>query len=366
MLDGHAPPREVVYGLVLSEGLVYSIEPGGQLEIATPPHADLALVQSSLRRALQLVEDVTGTDVLFLSHGTNPMTEADFALQIPKSRYRILTRYLASEPGGRGIDMMRHAATVQPNIDVSSDRDAWKEAVHLTYSLSPMFKNLFANSFYFRGQAVADGLERQRIWSGMDASRSGVPPGILDAANPACTYAIWASQSFVFLIEGLPEHEQPKYGELRFLDWAKNGYKGRRPDLADWERHLSTLFPELRLRGFLEIRMLDAQPFEKLIPLMALVRGLLQAPEGRESLVREWSQCRDEFSANQREALFARLQRIADSGLASLGEASHGVARRALAALHPEEPRDFLGFGGASDFVRHAATMEPSRKLGPL
>lgn len=358
----HCPPpeRDVTYGLVLSEGLVFSIEPGGQLEVATPPHSELAEVARGLRRALQLVEDVTGDDVLFLSHGTNPLTQTDFGLQIPKKRYRILTHYLASEPGGRGIDMMRHAATVQPNIDVATDRASWQEAVRFSYALSPLLKQLFANSCFFRGAPVLDGLERQRIWSGLDPSRAGVPKNIAHAADPACAYACWASQAYVFLIDGLPEREQPRYGELRFCDWYEHGYKGLKPGLADWERHLATLFPEVRLRGFLELRMIDAQPFERLIPLMALVRGLLQSKIGRQSLLAAWPSLRAESEAGRMQQVFDALQGLADGGLAALGETAEGPARLALRALRPFDNKASPAKLSATEFVRTAGTLKPS------
>lgn len=352
--------QAVSYGLFLSEGISYSLEPGGQLEIATPPRESLRETNDCLRRAFELVEDVTAERVRFLSHGTNPLTSADFGLQVPKKRYRILSRYLGSERGGRGIDMMRHATTVQPNIDVGPDHANWVEAVRLTNELSPMFKMLFPNSFYFRNRFVADGMERQRIWSHLDASRTGIPTGIVDAGDPACCYAQWATQAYVFLIDGLPENEQPVFGELRFCDWMARGFKGTRPGLADWERHLATLFPELRLRGFLELRMFDSQPYGQIVPLLAMVRGLLQSPLGRQAVLSDLGVFKELCYTGRRAPLFDRLVRAAHTGLLALGSEDERSGLALLQALELPDPDRFARFGDALSFVASESVLAPS------
>ena len=377
LIQDHSDPhaQAVTYGLFLSEGISYSLEPGGQLEIATPPRGSLSETQDCLRRAFELVEEVTADRVRFLSHGTNPVTTADFALQVPKKRYRILSRYLGSEKAGRGIDMMRHATTVQPNIDVGPDHASWVEAVRLTNELSPIFKMLFPNSFFFRNRFVADGMERQRIWSNLDKSRTGIPPAILESEDPACCYAQWATQAFVFLIDGLPESEQPVYGELRFCDWMAHGYKGTQPGLADWERHLATLFPELRLRGFLELRMFDSQPYGQIIPLLAMVRGLLQSPLGRKAVLADLGVCKELFSAGRRAPLFDRLLAAAHIGLsdhaglggqvglggqAGLGGEHDSFGPAMLKALVLPDLERFARFSDARAFVKSESVLSPS------
>jgi glutamate--cysteine ligase len=371
LIQDHSDPRAqpVTYGLFLSEGISYSLEPGGQLEIATPPRGSLSETRHCLRRAFELVEEVTANRVRFLSHGTNPVTTAEFELQVPKKRYRILSRYLGSEKAGRGIDMMRHATTVQPNIDVGPDHASWVEAVRLTNELSPIFKMLFPNSFFFRNRFIADGMERQRIWSNLDRSRTGIPPAILQSEDPACCYAQWATQAFVFLIEGLPESEQPVYGELRFCDWMAHGYKGTQPGLADWERHLATLFPELRLRGFLELRMFDSQPYGQIIPLLALVRGLLQSPLGRKAVLADLGICKEMLEAGRRAPLFDRLLAAARIGLsdhaglggqAGLGGENDSFGPAILKALVLPDPERFARFGDARAFVKSESVLSPS------
>jgi glutamate--cysteine ligase len=371
LIQDHSDPRSepVTYGLFLSEGISYSLEPGGQLEIATPPRGSLSETRDCLRRAFELVEEVTANRVRFLSHGTNPVTTAEFGLQVPKERYRILSRYLGSETAGRGIDMMRHATTVQPNIDVGPDHASWVEAVRLTNELSPIFKMLFPNSFFFRNRFVADGMERQRIWSNLDKSRTGIPPAILQSEDPACCYAQWATQAFVFLIDGLPESEQPVFGELRFCDWMTQGYKGTKPGLADWERHLATLFPELRLRGFLELRMFDSQPYGQIIPLLAMVRGLLQSPRGRKAVLADLGICKELLVAGRRAPLFDRMLAAAHIGLSDfvgLGGENDESGPAFLKSLVLPDPERFARFDDAQAFVKSESVLTPSSFFASL
>jgi glutamate--cysteine ligase len=171
--------------------------------------------------------------------------------------------------------MMSHTATVQPNIDIVGDDADWEDAVRLTFALTPAIQSLTRNSFYFAGKRSEYPSERQQIWHATDNSRSGIPEGIVHAEDVACHYANWARMANVFLVRGLPVEEQPLFGELTFEQFLRQGYKGIFPHLQDWEMHLATLFPELRLRGFLEIRNLDAQPFEHLFAGVLLWKGLL-------------------------------------------------------------------------------------------
>ncbi len=356
----------VTYGLRHSSGLSFTLEPGGQIEVATPPRETLAEVSSDLVAAFGLLERAAVGRVKFLSHGTHPLSSDEFPLLVPKTRYRILTRYLQSEEQGRGIHMMRHTATVQPNLDVGPLASDWRDAVRLTYALSPLFKGFFRNSFYFQGKLSPDGLERQRIWEGMDHTRTGVPTDLETAENPACGYVAWAEQAYVFHIDSLPEAEQPQFGELRFQEWLERGYKGTHPTLADWEAHLNTLFPDLRLRGFLELRMFDSQPFDRVMPLMALNRGLLQSRAGRRAawkVVETFrSQARGLPGESDRELWNALLAAAAEG----LREFEDSFGLRLLDLLEPAGEHSGVLMGDAKRFVKLHATRWPSALVQSL
>ncbi|MES2614345.1 MAG: glutamate-cysteine ligase family protein [Bdellovibrionota bacterium] len=269
----------------LPEGGNFSLEPGGQIEFSSMPCATLSQLAKETAKNLLILEQAARGEVVFLSHGTNPVADANHPLLLPKERYKIMTRYFESAPKTvRGIDMMRHCATVQANLDVFGDTH-WRDAVQLNMVLVPLTQYLFANSLYFKGQKSTYLSERQAVWNAMDPSRSGFP--FINHRNyfsecPECAYANWGKKAGVFLVESLPLEEQPLFGELTFSQWMNEGYKGTKPTVDDWETHLATLFPHLRLRKFLEVRHIDAQPFEHTFAPIAFFAALIQCNKTRQ------------------------------------------------------------------------------------
>jgi glutamate--cysteine ligase len=322
----------------------FSLEPGGQLEYASCPGLNLRGLLDDLRTGLSILEEAGRGEILFLDHGTNPLAGADLPLLVPKHRYKILDRYFSSQPGGRGVHMMRYSATAQPNVDVPGGLQEWQDAINLTLALTPAAKRLFSNSFFFQGQAVRSS-ERQRIWDGIDASRTGVPP-VAFQPDIAAAYAAWGRQAGVFLAGDLPLEQQPRYGELSWEQWEKSGWHGSFPSESDWETHLGTLFPDLRLRRFLEIRMCDAQTFAHALAPMAFWAVALR--EGRARLW-QWLELKSESELEMLDV----VRECAEDELA-----------RSVLGSFAEYKREFKGFeGSAADFVRSEGTLYPSRKL---
>jgi glutamate--cysteine ligase len=269
------PSTGVVTGLAFPSGANFSLEPGGQVEFSSAPRTGTEALVEDVIFGLSALQEAARGEVVFLSHGTNPVAPSAMPLLVPKERYQILRRFFQSETGGRGVDMMGHTGTVQPNIDIPGDDSDWEDAVRLAFALTPAVQLLTRNSYFFAGKRSIFSSERQQIWKCTDSSRSGIPDGIVHARDVACHYALWARHANVFLVRGLPLNEQPLFGELKFQEYLEKGFKGVFPTLPDWELHLATLFPEIRLRGFLEIRNLDAQPFEHLLAGVMLWKGLL-------------------------------------------------------------------------------------------
>lgn len=352
------PATGVVVGLGLPSDANFSLEPGGQIEFSSGPRTETAHLVQDVVEALDALEKAAGGEVVFLSHGTNPLAPLDMPLLVPKERYQILRRYFQSEPSGRGVDMMGHTATVQPNIDVTGDDSDWEDAVRLAYALTPAIQELTRNSRYFAGHLSGHRSERQAIWAHTDPTRSGIPSGIVRADEVACHYAHWARQANVFLVRGLPLDEQPRFGELTFEQYLSKGFKGVMPTLQDWELHLATLFPELRLRGFLEIRCLDAQPFEHLLAGAMLWKGLITDPKAR---AEAWSLfCTQKIPERQQDTLGRELITLATECLKQKGD-ELGVAALSDAQaswLRDAEERDL--WPSAHDFVRSNAQLRPS------
>lgn len=322
----------------------FSLEPGGQLEYASCPGLSLRALLDDLRTGLSILEQAAEGQVLFLDHGTNPLAGPDLGLLVPKHRYKILDRFFASQPGGRGVHMMRYSATAQPNVDIPGGLEEWQDAINLTLALTPLARDLFSNSWFFQGQRV-ESSERQRIWAAIDASRTGIPP-VIYQPDIAAAYAAWARQAHVFLAGDLPLHQQPLYGELTYEQWEATGWHGTFPTAADWETHLGTLFPDLRLRRFLEVRMVDAQTFSQALAPMAFWAVALR--EGR-------ARCWHWLDLNS--TSFLELVEV-------LAECAVDPLARDVLRAFGEYRRDYVPFAGsAAEFVRSEGTTQPSRKL---
>lgn len=356
------PSTGVVVGLSMPSGANFSLEPGGQVEFSSAPRSDTSALVEDVVFGLTALQNAARDEVLFLSHGTNPIAPLQMPLLVPKERYQILRRYFESEKGGRGVDMMGHTGTVQPNIDVPGDDSDWEDSVRLAFALTPAVQALTRNSFYFAGQRSRYSSERQQIWKCTDPSRAGIPEGIIHAQDVACFYANWARHAHVFLVRGLPVNEQPVFGEIDFETYLSAGFKGQRPTLQDWELHLATLFPEVRLRGFLEIRNLDAQPFEHLLAGVMLWKGLLIEPQAR---AEAWSllsrnalspagdvRALNEFGRELLKLSTESLRKMEDNiGVAALESASVYWGQTEREKLLPDDAAEFV----RSNSVRHPA-----------
>lgn len=362
--DAHTPFYKVVS---LKNGGNFSVEPGGQIEYSSAPCETLSELAREVSDGLRILESVTQGSVVFLSHGTNPIAAPNHPLVLAKERYQIMTRYFNSAPGVRGLDMMRHSATVQANLDIFGNVH-WHDAVNLMLVLVPITAGLFANSRYFKGQKSAFASERQEIWKHMDPSRSGFPKDLLFAQNPECAYARWAKEAFVFYIEELPAAEQPLYDELTFNQWMQKGYKGTRPSVQDWENHLGTLFPHLRLRDFLEIRHIDAQPFEHTFAPIAFFASILMCEKSRQ---RTWDLLRREgvdvknILAHQNDdysALHVSLLKLSCEILAEYNE-TEGQKAVAAYAQFLKQKEAYFAAKSAHDFVVRHKTTSPSREF---
>jgi len=352
------PTTGVVVGLGLPSDANFSLEPGGQIEFSSSPRFETAHIVQDVVAALEALESAASGEVVFLSHGTNPLAPVDMPLLVPKERYQILRRYFESEPGGRGKDMMGHTATVQPNIDINGDDSDWEDAVRLTFALTPAVQTLTRNSDFFAGRHSVHRSERQNIWLNTDPTRSGIPPGIVKSEDVACCYAQWARQANVFLVRGLSLDEQPKFGELTFERFLSHGYKGVLPTLQDWELHLATLFPELRLRGFLEIRSLDAQPFEHILAGVMLWKGLLSDPQAR---AEAWSLfCTQCIPERHQDTLGSELLNLATESLRRMGD-ELGAASLCAASSHWLQRSGYSEKAEPFEFVRHHARHSPAR-----
>jgi glutamate--cysteine ligase len=246
----------------LPGGSAITVEPGGAVELSGPPcdgpsaaiaamHADRVVLRDAFaQHGLGLV--LLGADPLRPAKRINP-----------GARYRAMERFfVASGTAAAGAAMMTSTASVQVNVD-AGPRDGWAARVRLAHALGPTMIAISANSPLLGARFSGWRSTRQRVWSQLDSARCGP---ILGASgdDPANDWSRYALRAPVMLVnESGPEAAAVPMTEwVPFVDWAdgRTLLDGRRPTQADLDYHLTTLFPPVRPRGFLEIRYLDSVP----------------------------------------------------------------------------------------------------------
>jgi glutamate--cysteine ligase len=276
------PTTGMTYALKMDSKASYSLEPGGQLEYSSHPHSSFKSLYHEVNQAFSFIPQ----DIDLSLHGTRILDKEPNECVVPKFRYLALQRYLNSEPQGRGLDMMRHLCTLQPNLDISWEN--LSKALYILTVLEPVFYYLFLNSYMFNHQVKV--AERQNVWTHMDQTRSSYPPKWPLSYNDAPEawleqYAIYGQNAYVWMITELPLEEQPLYGQITFNEWYEKGYQGIFPQEKDWLSHLSTLFPFVRMRPFCEIRNIDCQPWEHLFAPSVIYHLGLQTQIGIDYLL---------------------------------------------------------------------------------
>jgi glutamate--cysteine ligase len=273
-------------------GGAISLEPGGQFELSGAPLETVHQTRAELGAHLaQLREVAHPLGINFISLGMTPdWTRADMPM-MPKGRYRIMTAYMP-KVGTLGLDMMYRTCTVQTNLDFSSESDMVKK-LRVSLALQPVGTALFANSPFTEGKPNGLLSFRSEIWRDTDNARAGMLPW---AFEPGMGFERWVDYAL----------DVPMYfvkrGD-RYIDVAGQSFRdlmaGRLPGLAgehatvsDWANHVSTIFPEVRLKRYLEMRGSDAGQWRRLPALPAFWVGLLYDDgclDAAWDLVKDWT-----------------------------------------------------------------------------
>jgi glutamate--cysteine ligase len=249
-----------------------SLEPGAQLEQNAPPLASLAEVQAALRTHLDVIRRISAPlGVVWLGLGCHPFHKLAELPRVPRERYRIMRRYLPTR-GDLALDMMHATASVQVSLDWSSEADLVAK-LRTTLAVTPIAAALFANASLWEGRPSGFVSRRLWIWRHTDPDRTGLLPIAFEPDFGYRRYVEWALDVPMFFIVRDGGY-RPMQG-LTFRRFWREGHEGERPTLADWDRHLTTLFPEARVKRVLEVRSADALPFELLCAVPALWKGLL-------------------------------------------------------------------------------------------
>lgn len=333
------------------DGGAISIEPGGQFELSGAPLDNLHETCREANAHLRQVREVADPlEIGFLGMGMNPKWPLADIPFMPKSRYEIMKRYMP-KVGGRGLDMMFRTCTIQVNLDYGSEADMVKK-MRVGLALQPIATALFANSPFTDGAPNGYLSARAAVWQDLDADRTGDLPFAFEEGFGFEAYADWALEVPMYFV--IRDHRYIDMTDVTFRDYlegrARSRHPGLVPTLGDWTNHLSTVFPEVRLKSFLEMRGADGGPWRRICALPAFWVGLVYDAEALDAA---WELCRA-WSAEERAALRRDVPRqalkaeIAGRSVQALGEdvvaiARSGLERRARAGMGDPDEAGFLG-----------------------
>ena len=284
-----------------------SLEPAGQLELSGAPLENLHQTCAETGRHLTQVKAIgEKCGVGFLGLGMWPdKTRAELPV-MPKGRYAIMMRHMP-RVGTMGLDMMLRTCTIQVNLDYSSEADMAKK-FRTSLALQPLATALFANSPFTEGRPNGFLSYRSHIWSDTDPQRTGMLPFVFDEGfgyEAYVDYMLDVPMYFVFRDGQYIDAAGQSFRD--FLDGRLPALPGERPRQSDWWDHLSTAFPEVRLKSFLEMRGADGGPWNRICALPAFWVGLLYdqgALDAAWDLVKHWTM-------EEREALRGAVPRLA-------------------------------------------------------
>ncbi len=256
-------------------GANVSLEPGGQLELSGAPLETIHQTCDEVNTHLDEVKAVAdGIGARFIGLGAAPHWSHDDMPMMPKGRYRLMTDYMA-RVGTMGKSMMYRTCTVQVNLDFGSEADMVKK-LRVALALQPVATALFANSPFFEGEPNGHKSWRSRIWRDLDADRTGMLPFVFDDGfgfEAWVDYALDVPMYFVYRDGAYIDALGQSFRD--FLKGKLPALPGEIPTLSDWADHLTTIFPEARIKKFIEMRGADGGPWRRLCALPAFWVGLL-------------------------------------------------------------------------------------------
>ena len=333
---GWAPIEEqgTVVGM-MRDGASITIEPGGQLELSGAPLQNvIETAREYDRHMLELKEISSPLGLHWSGLGVFPTGSAEDAPLMPKPRYRILEKHLRALKGA-GLDMMRQTATVQVNLDYLDEDDAM-EKLRLGLLLHPIIMALFANAAFVNGEWGPVSSRRSQIWETTSPLRTDLDESLYAVGARFEDYIRWSVRAPMLFIYRNGVYQDCK--GLLFEDFLNEGLEEHQPTMGDYALHLSTLFPPVRLKKYLEIRGADMGGRAEVVGLAALYKGLFYS---RESL----DDCRclladlnysDVMAASRSAARVGLSGRLKERRLLSYATDVIEIARNGLKSLEPE------------------------------
>ncbi|WP_370231088.1 glutamate--cysteine ligase [Cognatishimia sp.] len=324
------------------EGANVSLEPGGALELSGAPLESIHQTCDEVNIHLREVQDIADEiGAKFIGLGAAPIWSHDEMPLMPKGRYRLMNDYM-EKVGSMGRAMMRRTCTVQVNLDFGSEADMVQK-LRVALALQPVAVALFANSPFFEGKVNNHKSWRSYIWRHLDDARTGMLPFVFEDGMGFERYAEYALDVPMYFV-----YRDGKYINAlgqSFRDFLKGqlpALPGEIPTLSDWADHLTTAFPEARIKKYMEMRGADGGPWRRLCALPAFWVGLMYS---QSSLDAAWDLVKD-WDAETREAL--RVEASVHGLQARVGNINmHELAREVLAISEAGlKERNLAGAGG--------------------
>jgi glutamate--cysteine ligase len=352
-------------GLKRGEASV-SLEPGGQFELSGAPVADLHQTRVELAEHMREVHEVAGgLGIGFAPLGFHPVARREDMPWMPKGRYAIMRDYMP-RVGGMGLDMMLRTCTVQVNLDFGDEADM-VEKLRISLALQPLATALFANSPFLEGRPSGFKTLRGKVWTDTDPDRTGIPAVVFEPGFGFQRFADWVLDVPMYFI----------MREGRWIDAAGQSFRaflegraegrlaGLQATMGDWADHITTVFTDVRLKRYLEMRGADAGNSMMLLAQPALWTGLIYddaAQKAAAALIRGWS-------VEEMRALRAEVPRLAldapfrgrplrELALEVLAIAGDGLRARGLGEEAYLAPLDEIAASGQTQADRWLARYE--------
>ena len=347
---GWSPVEEDGFLIAATQnGASLTLEPGGQFELSGAPvktiHDTCNEVSAHLRMSKEVGEEL---NIGFLGLGFHPTLKRDDVPVMPKARYNIMRAYMPTK-GTLGLDMMLRTCTVQVNLDFASEADM-VEKFRIGVALQPLATALFANSPLKESKPNGFSSLRSHIWTDTDPDRCGMLPFIFDGDMGFERWVDHVLDVPMYFVRRNGVYLDASGQSFRdFLEGKLPALPGELPTISDWEDHMTTLFPEVRLKTFLEMRGADGGPWSRLCALPAFWVGLLYDSDAQTAaldLIKNWSvedmeQARNDVPTQGLQATLAGRS-LRDIGADALAIADRGLKNRASLSSSGETEQGFI------------------------
>lgn len=319
------------------DGCSITLEPGGQLELSGAPLENVHQTCTETGIHLKEVKAVCESlGVSFLGMGFHPSASREDITFMPKGRYDIMSAYMP-QVGTLGLDMMKRTCTIQANLDFATEADMVQK-FQVSLALQPIATALFANSPFKDGNDSGMVSLRSHVWTDTDDDRCGVLPFVFESGMGFERYVDYMLDVPMYFVHRNGQYINAAGQSFRdFMAGQLPALPGELPNIKDWEDHLTTAFPEVRLKKFLEMRGADGGPWRRICALPALWVGLLYDQDSLDqasALIADWTLEEHDFLRSEVPktglATPFRNGKVRDLALTMLDLARTGLEKRAI------------------------------------